>query len=299
MISVCIPTYNYDVRPLVHELRQQAERLNCAVEILVADDHSSLQLLEENNRTLAELDGVNYISLEQNMGRAAIRNFLADKAQHDWIIFLDCDVFPERGVFLQNYQQTAQGTAVVAGGLVYRDEQPIGQQTLRWYYGHGRETIPVEKRKQHPYASFMTGNFMISKSIFQRVKFDEELKGYGHEDSFFGRDLEQLNIPILHIENRVYHDGLEENEIFILKTEQAIRNLIFLKKSGKVTVDFCRQNKLLKTAGRLRQWRLSGIISFLFILGKPFLLINLKSKKPNLYLFDLYKLGFYCRLWRK
>ena len=40
MLSILIPTYNYVCVKLVTDLQQQAERLECPYEILVADDAS-------------------------------------------------------------------------------------------------------------------------------------------------------------------------------------------------------------------------------------------------------------------
>ena len=40
MLSICVPVYNYDARPLVAELLRQAESLAAGVEVLVYDDGS-------------------------------------------------------------------------------------------------------------------------------------------------------------------------------------------------------------------------------------------------------------------
>ena len=69
MISICIPTYNYNVTELVEELLAQSSNLDC--EIIVIDDASNPSFVKENS---ALSDRVNFVCLEQNVGRAKIRN---------------------------------------------------------------------------------------------------------------------------------------------------------------------------------------------------------------------------------
>ena len=98
-LSICIPVYNQDVTSLVHELHRQASRSSCAFEILLMEDGST-SFLEENS-TLGSLESVRYVRLPQNVGRSAIRNRLADEARYEYLIFMDCDVFPQDDSFLE------------------------------------------------------------------------------------------------------------------------------------------------------------------------------------------------------
>ena len=50
MLSILIPTYNYVCVKLVTDLQQQAERLECPYEILVADDASEDAFKRENRK---------------------------------------------------------------------------------------------------------------------------------------------------------------------------------------------------------------------------------------------------------
>ena len=71
---------------------------------------------------------------------------------------------------------------------------------------------------------------MILKSAFEKVRFNEKLKQYGHEDTFFGFELEQKGIEIKHITNHVLHAELESNQEFLEKSEKGVLNLIILNK---------------------------------------------------------------------
>lgn len=294
MISVCIPTYNYDVRPLVKELANQAKELLVPVEILVVDDCSVNNDLKLKNMELRSLMHVEVLELERNVGRAAIRNFLAQQAKYPLLIFLDCDVMPQQSTFLQNYYSNRKENGVVVGGLAYREQYPGEAFSLRWTYGHLRESIDIDKRKQKPYASFMTGNFMISKLVFSMIQFDEELKGYGHEDTYFGIQLNDKEIEISHIDNKVYHDGLETNETFIEKTRKGIENLFSLYMKDSSNELFVSQNKLLSTYLLVRKWKLAGVLGLKFRIFERVMFRNLTSKKPSIRTFDWYKLGYLC-----
>ena len=76
MISICIPTYNYNVTDLVEELLAQSSSLDC--EIIVIDDASSPSFVKENSSLS---DRVNFVCLEQNVGRAKIRNLFLEHVQ--------------------------------------------------------------------------------------------------------------------------------------------------------------------------------------------------------------------------
>ena len=81
MISILIPTYNYIVYPLVESLTRQAEELGTPCEIIVADDASTNEECKQANLRIGELPHCTFIELEKNIGRASIRNLLAEKAK--------------------------------------------------------------------------------------------------------------------------------------------------------------------------------------------------------------------------
>ena len=54
MLSILIPTYNYNVYPLLTELKKQADLANLPYEILVLDDASSLFIAENSKINVLE-----------------------------------------------------------------------------------------------------------------------------------------------------------------------------------------------------------------------------------------------------
>lgn len=72
MISILIPTYNYNIANLTKELHRQALEQYAEFEIIVMEDGSTLFLNE--NRVVDELEFCRHIILSENIGRSAIRN---------------------------------------------------------------------------------------------------------------------------------------------------------------------------------------------------------------------------------
>ncbi|HEY0261442.1 MAG TPA: glycosyltransferase family 2 protein, partial [Chitinophagales bacterium] len=226
MISICIPVYNFDVSRLINELVKQASELNVESEIILIDDCS--QKFKEKNRYFDKLSSrIHFYELSENIGRARIRNLFLDYAKFDYLLFLDCDSLVEKNDFLATYFEVIkQESLVVCGGRVYPKERPERAKLLRWKYGVFRESQTAEVRKLNPNKSFMTNNFLIHKSVFQQIKFDERIRQYGHEDTLFGLALQKKNITITHIENPIVNGDIETNSEFLRKTKESIVSLV-------------------------------------------------------------------------
>lgn len=291
MLSVLIPVYNYHVVRLVEDLHQQAMDTFVDFEIIVIEDGST-QFLEEN-RTVGNLVNCNYSVLEKNVGRATVRNLLADKAKYNHLLFLDCDALIPNQSFINKYLSFCHEEIVVLGGRIYQDCKDPKYSLLR-KYGENKERNSLtneEQRKKFP--MFTTPNFLISKKIFDKVRFDENIVGYGHEDSVFGIHLQRLGVTYNFIDNPVIHIGLETNDVFLEKTENALENLYELYLSGKYK-ELETQSKLLSFYLKLNKYKLSRFTSFLYVVFGRMLKKHLIGKNPSLFLFDLYKLLYFA-----
>jgi len=293
MISVLIPIFNYDVTKLVGLLKEQLISAKCKFEIICIDDASTDFFLE--NDSLIEQDNVTFYKLPENVGRSKIRNLLADKAKYKWLLFLDADVLPEGDNFIKSYLNCIKSkkAKVFCGGIIYQKEQPKDTKTLRWKYGKNREEIATLKRNKYPYHYFFGANFLIQKSVFNRCKFNETILKYGYEDVLFVQELRNNAISIKHINNDVYHLGIEENEFFLTKTKESIENLYILNNKKIIQ----EQNILiLKWVKRLEKFKLKRILALFYNLCGRMFERNLKSKTPSLFVFDIYKLTYFCYL---
>jgi len=288
MISICIPIYNFDIAPLINELSKQALSLEEAYEIILIDDAS--QLFKEKNRIGAQ--GHTLIELNENVGRAKIRNLFLEHTSFNYLLFLDCDSLICESDFLQKYiDEIAQQPAVVCGGRIYRNHPPTKERLLRWKYGVQRESQSAESRRSAPNQSFMTNNFLIQKEVLEAIKFDERIANYGHEDTLFGYELKKKGIEITHIANPILNGDLEENAVYLNKTKEGIVNLVKILNFFDYEEGLIKDVKLLKANFQLRPFK--KLILFFFHRFHSNIYERLRSGKVNLYLFDFYKLGFF------
>ena len=296
MLSICIPVYNFDVKELAYKLHLQATENLPGFEILLVDDHSD-EKYRMLNSVLQELENASYTELEENIGRSKIRNLLAVKARFENILFLDCDVDIIRDDFLSKYyEQIQHGEKVVCGGHIYQDNPPEPKNYLHWYYGTQREVKSATVRQKAPNDSFMTANFLISKELFGKIRFDERISGYGHEDTLLGCELDKLGIKTNHIDNPVLHIGLDTGAQFLEKTRGSMHNLLRLYQFSEFDKKICHKIKALKAFHRAGKPGLHGIIAKLFSAFRQKMENNLLGLRPRLFILDLYKLGYLCQL---
>lgn len=294
MLSILIPVYNFDCSPLVNTLLEQIKKNKLTCEIICIDDASTKDVPE--NKNLQKQASVNFVKLTKNIGRSRIRNNLAEMAKFNWLLFLDADTLPVSEAFLTTYFKIIENNSnenLVFGGLAYRKKDIVGEAYLRYTYGKKRESNPAEMRSLNPYNSLLFSNTLVKKSIFNKVQFNSNIIKYGHEDSLFAQDLKKYKIEVTHIDNSVYHTGLESDRVFINKTKVAVENLWELYKMGLISP---KNNKLLAFFFKAKSFFIRGILAKIFDNFHVLIEKSLSSKKPSLWLFDLYKLGYLCSI---
>ena len=287
-ISILIPTYNHVCVALVSTLQQQASQLPINYEIIVADDGSTLASTVEANRAINDYTNSRYIELPENIGRAAIRNYLAGKASQPWLLYIDSDMVVRRPDFLRCYVDTPDEEAVWDGGISVGGDAHQLKHNLRYQYERANEHLhTAERRQQEPYRDFHTANFMIPKQLMTKYPFDLRFRYYGYEDVLFGMQLEQHHIAIYHIDNPLSFEVFEENEQFLYKTEEGLRTLYTFRqelKAGSRLLQRVEQLAWLMPLLRLYHQTTNK-------LERRFLL-----RHPSLFLFSLYRLGYYAAL---
>ncbi|MCC6723970.1 MAG: glycosyltransferase, partial [Saprospiraceae bacterium] len=102
MLSILIPIFNFDIRPLVKDLHEQCETLGIGYEIVCFDDGSTSEY-KLLNKEIWKLPNVIYREMPQNLGRSAIRNALGKAARFDFLLFMDCDSKVVSSDFIKNY----------------------------------------------------------------------------------------------------------------------------------------------------------------------------------------------------
>ena len=289
MLSILIPTYNFNITQLVSDLHQQALNSYTDFELIVMEDGSNLFV--EENSFINELANCKHIILSKNIGRSATRNKLADEAKYEHLLFIDCDAEVSSEHYIERYLTFCHEECIVIGGTAYDPHETNPVYSLRLKYGREREARSAQERSKNNLATF---NFLISKSIFNSVRFDESIRGYGHEDMLFGHQLRKLGYEFIQIENPLIHKGLDKNDIFIQKTEESTRNLFLLQQSGRYTY-LAEESKLLNSYLFLKKIGLARLLAFKFDITKKLLRRQLCSKSPSLLVYDIYKLLFLCK----
>jgi glycosyltransferase involved in cell wall biosynthesis len=294
LISVCIPVYNFDVSDLIESLIAQGEKLDVPFEIIAIDDCSSEHFKMKNAVACSK---VKYIQLEGNIGRSKIRNLFLDYVSFENLLFLDCDSYIIQNSFLENYINKILKTnyKVVFGGRIYPEKCPSKNQKLSWEYGSKIESKNAEIRKKTPNKSFMTNNFLIKKDVLNKIKFDEKLTRYGHEDTLFGFELMLNSIEINHIENPILNGEIETNDVYLSKTEEGILNLSFILKNISNQEKFIQNVSLLDYYSKIKKKKLLWLFKFLFFFSENTIRMMLRKGIVNLKVFNFYKLGFFIK----
>lgn len=336
-LSILIPLYNQVGVALAMALSKQVEQcakeekkknegkgnandtISLGFEIIFADDGSADATARQRNAIIAQLPYCQYIERPKNVGRSAIRNFLAHTAHYSHLIFLDGDVAIKRGNFVQTYLAHRNDADVIIGTLHFSRMQ-VACDTAEDIIGHTKRAKeetkkttepvlyddnlkyryeqqflakhPVKKRMLQPYASFRTTNFMVRRDLLLAYPFDETFHEYGYEDTLFGKQLKEHGATLIHLDNAATIADYEDNATFVAKTEESLRTLAA---HAHQLQDY---STLLHTANKLKCLHLLPLIAFVFELFKGLLHKNLCSNSPSVFLFNVYKLGYYVNLTR-
>lgn len=294
-ISILIPVCNYDIVALLYSMKSAIGHIPELHEILVGND-ASLPVFADRYLSF-EGNGVRIISSGKNIGRAAMRNRLAMEATGDTLLFLDADLMLEgtAETFLKKYIAKAGKARVICGGIKY-SETPPGDpnRMLRWKYGRWREQRKASERNKRPYTDFSTFNVLMDKTVFEKIRFYEELKQYGHEDTLLSFQLKNAGINILHIDNNLVHEGIETNREYLDKVKQSLENLSMLCDRVTDRKSFCKILTTLRHYRILRNARLTLIFTSLYIKYREKMERKLETGNTSNRLFVLYRMSMFC-----
>jgi hypothetical protein len=292
LLSILIPTYNYSALVLVKSLYNQCVKENLCFEILVFDDAIINNEHSIENEKINTIPFCFYKKNEKTLFRAGNRNTLAKNAKFENILFIDADAKIKHEDFIKQYLPYLNKKITIVGGTKYLKSQLNKSNSLRWNYGIVKEMKSADIRNLKPYNAFTPFNTLIPKFVFNSIQFNENLKEYGHEDTHFGWQLKAIKIPLLHIDNALIHEGLEQNIVFINKSENAIKNLIQLEKNIEYH-DLIQEMELLKMANKFKFLYNNFICSLLEKKIKNYLIKDTFNK--SIALFSFWKLLIYFK----
>ena len=295
MLSILIPTFEYDCSDLVTALHQQCETLaqseKLDYEIIVADDGSNHPVWQSVQSIIQSLSHCSFVRQEHNIGRSRIRNYLTQIAKGDLLLFMDQDGIVINDFFIKRFVDAGQTHDVVCGNMVQSEHTPERRFHLRYFYEKRYEQAFLKEIDARPTGwPFRSFCFMISRKVSNAVMMDERFSQYGYEDVKYGMDLERHGFQIYHINNPLLNNELEDNETFVEKTETALQTLYRFKS------ELAEGVTLLQKIEELQQ---RGVLPLIKNIGTPFMSLirnNLCGDRPCLRLFNLYKLLYYLNL---
>ena len=290
MISILIPCFDYNAYPLVSILEKQALMLKIDFEIICIDD-GSFSSKNDVNQKINLLTNSKFIESKKNIGRIKNRLLLAEKSQYEWLIFLDVDTLPNEDNFLKNYIDQINKGMMIIGGCIYKEPENENF-SLRYKFGKLREEINSNIRNKNPYKYISSCNFMCQKNVLIDVLSSIKTISYGN-DYIFGSLIKKTGIDVNHIDNPVLIDNIDENQIFIKKTHHALDNLI---SSYNNKIIKKHSISILKAYMILDNLLLKNAFVKITDLYRNLLKRNLYRKDPNLFLFDLYRLNYLCKI---
>ncbi|MEN8138148.1 MAG: glycosyltransferase family 2 protein, partial [Bacteroidota bacterium] len=242
MISILIPIYKWDATTLINSLVKQGNSVNVPYEIIAIDDFSNSEH-DEFNFSMNQYDFVQVYRNEKNLGRSKTRNMLAEKAQYNWLLFIDSDSFVEDN-FLVNYIKEIQkgGADVICGGSIYSEIPPNKDKLmLHWNFGTKRESKNAQERHELGYKGFQSNNFCINTLTYTVNQFDESFPNCEYENILYAKQLNNSGAKIIHIDNPIRNIGLKTNEEFLNKSVQSLVNLVKLLRTDKLTKEEIQQ----------------------------------------------------------
>lgn len=292
MLSILIPTYNYNVFPLASQLEKQALDANIIFEIICFDDGSKSSVNIENER-INKLSNSRFIALKNNIGLSNNRNTLADTSKYNNLLFIDGDsVLPDTKFILRYTKALKEPTDVIYGGRIH-PETVESNRKLRWKYGRFREDSSAYQRNKNIYKSVLFNNTLIKKNVFTKIGFEKKITQYGHEDTIFAYQLSKLKASIKHIDNPVLHGDVDLNKVFFNKTHKSLENLNLIYNTNLLEPKFVT---FLKVFIILKKNKLNYLFAFIYKLLNRFFTYNLTSKHPSLYVFELFRLSYFCHI---
>jgi glycosyltransferase involved in cell wall biosynthesis len=292
MISILIPTYNYNVFPLASALEKLAIKSRVKFEIICIDDGSLADLNNENEK-INTLTSGQFIAAKTNVGLSINRNHLAKQAKYDYLLFLDGDSEIISPNFITNYiNEIEKNPDVVYGGRIH-PEYVDPNRKLRWKYGKRREDTHSLNRLKNKYKAVLFNNTVIKKAVFNKIHFNNNITQYGHEDTIFAYNLSVINARVEHIDNNVMHGDVDLNSVFFYKMHKSLENLNYIYTQNIIDPNFIT---FLQVFIKLKKFKIHYLLSWTHNIFYPFFKINLTSNRPSLNVFNLFRLTYFCNI---
>jgi len=189
-VSVIIPTFN---RPalLAQAVKSVLEQTCRALEIIILDNGSDAEHLNELSKIGNSNDLINLVRLQSNKGPGHARNIGIEKSKGDWILFLDDDdiLAPD---FLEacfesiRFEENVE--MIIARAVCFREGSPV------FYPQDAIGAINLRPYKKDPITTMLIngitiGSCLVSRKSIGSLRFREDI--WHGEDMLFWFSLMQ------------------------------------------------------------------------------------------------------------
>lgn len=201
IIVTCYNQSNYLEKAVNSVLAQTYSKLEC----IIVDDGSSDQTKDVAEGLVQQDSRVQYF-YKPNGGVSSARNFGLDKAQGDWLQFLDADDWLNSDKI--RFQLSCVNPAIEADIILYSDyervfldaEQKIIDRRLNLVGALTREELITrllipDFLSSSPFPALQQC-LLIKRSVANKKRFDQDLKAL--QDRDFALDLLIMNIPFIY-----------------------------------------------------------------------------------------------------
>lgn len=304
-LSILLPSYNNVCVELVAGLKCQADCLGdrlhrqFSYEIIVADDGSSDRSCTLANGAINGMGHCRLVRMDHNVGRAQIRNVLVGESRGEHLLLIDSDLVVDNDDYLYNFV-TANAVAVYGGTRIASvDEVSVDSRSrlggnLRFRYEKNAESHKTAAfRRERPNQEISVCNFYARRDVMVAHPFDSRFRAYGYEDVLFGKRLAESGVAVSHIDNPLLINKFEENSVFVGKTEEAILTLC------RFESDLRGYSNLLSSVEKIGRVFPLSLFQLWHRVMKRVERRNLVGDNPSLFVFKLYKLGFFLEHWKR
>ena len=292
MLSILIPTYNYNAYPLAFQIQKLAVKAKVNFELICIDD-GSLSKLNKENEKINTLANCKFIATKKNAGLSTNRNTLAKVSSYEYLLFIDGDSLLKDDKFILNYLNAIkENTDVIYGGRIHPKKVSV-KRKLRWKYGVKKEDVPVSKRKKQKYKCILFNNTLIKKNVFEKIKFNNSITQYGHEDTLFAFNLSKIKATVLHIENAILHNDIDLSHVYINKTLKSIENLNVLYRNNMIEPSFVT---FLNSFNKIKRLKINYIFAYSHNILLPLYKMQLNSKYPSIVILNTLKMSYFCKI---